>query len=62
LDLDLKLILREQVPDFHSPTPRKKSSSAIGSLGTASSGDRRYPAKGGTGLAGNVAGDDEGLT
>jgi hypothetical protein len=46
LDLDLKLILREQVPGFHSPAPRKKSSSAIGSLGTASSGDRRnWPGK-----------------
>jgi hypothetical protein len=62
LDLDLKLILRKQVPDFHSPAPRKKSSSAIGSLGAASSGDCRNPAKGGPGLAGKVAGDDEGLT
>jgi hypothetical protein len=56
LDLDLKLILHKQVPDFHSPAPRKKSSSAIGSLGVASSRDRRNPAKGGPGLAGKVAG------
>jgi hypothetical protein len=62
LNLDPKLILREQVPDFHSPAPRKKSSSAIGSLGAASSGDRRNPAKGGPGLAGKVVRDDEGLT
>jgi hypothetical protein len=62
LDLDLKLILRKKVPDFHSPAPRKKSSSAIGSLGAASCGDRRNPTKGGPGLAGKVAGDDEGLT
>jgi hypothetical protein len=61
-DLDMKLILREQVPSFHSPAPRKKSSSAIGSLGAGSSGDHRNPAKGGPGLAGKVAGDDEGLT
>jgi hypothetical protein len=62
LDLDLKLILRKQVPGFHSPAPRKKSSSAIGSLGASSSGDRRNPAKGGPELAGKVTGDDEGLT
>jgi hypothetical protein len=62
LDLDLKLVLREQVPGFHSPAPRKKSSSAIGSLGVASSGDCRNPAKGGPGLSGKVVGDDEGLT
>jgi hypothetical protein len=62
LDLDLKLILHEQVPGFHNPAPRKKSSSAIGSLGAASSGDRRNPAKRGPELAGKVAGDDEGLT
>jgi hypothetical protein len=62
LNLDLKLILRKQVPGFHSPTPRKKSFSAIGSLGAASSGDRQNPAKGGPGFAGKVARDDEGLT
>jgi hypothetical protein len=61
-DLDLKLILRKQVPDFHSPAPRKKSSSAIGSLGAASSGYHWNSAKGGLELAGKVVGDDEGLT
>jgi hypothetical protein len=49
LDPDLKLILRKQVPDFQNPAPRKKSSSAIGSLDAASSGDRQNPAKGGPG-------------
>jgi hypothetical protein len=62
LDLDLKLILCKQVPDFHSPAPKKKSSSAIGFLGVASSGYRRNSAKGGPGLAGKVAGEDERLT
>jgi hypothetical protein len=62
MDLDLKLILREQVPGFHSLAPRKKSSSAIGSLGAASCGDRWNPAKEGPGLTGKVVGDDEGLT
>jgi hypothetical protein len=52
----------EQVPEFHSQALRRKSSSAIGSLGAASSGVRRNPAKGGPGLAGKVARDDEGLT
>jgi hypothetical protein len=52
----------EQVPGFHSYALRWSSTSAIGSLGAASSGDRRNPAKGGPGLAGKVAVDDEGLT
>jgi hypothetical protein len=38
------------------------SSSAIRSLGAANSGDHQNPAKGGPGLAGKVAGDDERLT
>jgi hypothetical protein len=54
--LDLKLILRKQFRGFHSPTPWKKSSFAIGSLGAASSGDRQNPAKGGSGWAGKWPG------
>jgi hypothetical protein len=52
----------EQVPGFHSHAPKKKPSFAIGSLGAVSGWVRRNPAKGGSGLAGKVVGDDEGLT
>jgi hypothetical protein len=52
----------EQVPGFHNQALRQNSSSALGSLGAASGGVRRNPAKGGPGLAEKVVEDDEGLT